>query len=193
MLPASLYPQLSDAQLITLTQRGIVTAYDCLVRRYRGAVCLTAAPIVGTDAAQDVAQEVFVTAYYALHQLEIPEKFGGWLRTITRHRAERHARKSSRQQTTDPSVLESVLARQFLSAFSETPEGVYLREERLLDLRRAIAQLSETHREVILLHYLEEWPLARIAGFLSLSEDVVRGRLFRARVALRRLLTHERK
>ncbi|MDX1932537.1 MAG: sigma-70 family RNA polymerase sigma factor [Capsulimonadales bacterium] len=192
-LPPTVYPHLSDRQLVEFTCLGLTDAYDELVRRYRAAVCLTAARFVRPDSAQDVAQEVFLAAFHALAQLEDPARFGGWLRAIARHRAERWGRRERRQSPTESPVLERHLQERSTAENDGNPERLQLEEERKHAILCAIRRLSENHREVILLHYHEEWPLARIAAYLSVSETVVRGRLFRARAALRALLTEERK
>ncbi len=56
------------------------------------------------------------------------------------------------------------------------------------DLKNALASLSPDHREVLMLKYVEDLPVAEIAAVLSLSEHAVESRLARARKGLARAL-----
>ena len=56
------------------------------------------------------------------------------------------------------------------------------------DLKEAMASLSSEHREVLILKYVEDLPVAEIAAVLALSEHAIESRLARARKALIRAL-----
>lgn len=56
-------------------------------------------------------------------------------------------------------------------------------------IRKAIDQLPDRYREIILLRDIEELPTEEVARLLHLSEGAVRVRLHRARQALRALLS----
>ena len=58
-----------------------------------------------------------------------------------------------------------------------------------LILRQAVAKLEKLDREILLLREFEQLSYAEIAGLLKLPTNTVRSRLFRARLALRDLLT----
>jgi RNA polymerase sigma factor (sigma-70 family) len=55
-------------------------------------------------------------------------------------------------------------------------------------LWHAFDRLPDDYREVLYLHHCEEWPLSRIAGFFSVPETTIKGKLWRARQALKKLL-----
>jgi RNA polymerase sigma-70 factor (ECF subfamily) len=55
-------------------------------------------------------------------------------------------------------------------------------------VRRAVAKLDSTDREILLLREFEQLTYAEIADLLELPLNTVRSRLFRARMALRNLL-----
>lgn len=57
-----------------------------------------------------------------------------------------------------------------------------------LGVRRAVARLDPTDREILLLREFEQLSYAEIADLLDLPLNTVRSRLFRARTALRQLL-----
>jgi RNA polymerase sigma-70 factor (ECF subfamily) len=63
--------------------------------------------------------------------------------------------------------------------------------EQIERLRQAIERLSDEHRQVVLMHYLEETSVKEVASLLSLPAKTVEGRLYQARKALFRMLDNE--
>lgn len=53
-------------------------------------------------------------------------------------------------------------------------------------VRQALAELNEAQRDILVLVVLENHSYADVAGLLEISEDAVRGRVFRARIEFRR-------
>ena len=76
-----------DELLVLAAILGNLEAFEELVLRYRPAVVRLARTIVGTDYAEDVAQDSLLLAFKALPGIEEPRKFAAWLSAITRHRA----------------------------------------------------------------------------------------------------------
>ncbi len=90
--------QRSDAELIREAQNGDRAAFTALVQRYSNAI-LVAALSFSRDShdAEDIAQDVFTTAYIKLHQLRDPERVGPWLYQIARRTATRRYRNKARE------------------------------------------------------------------------------------------------
>ena len=77
--------------------------------------------------------------------------------------------------------------------FGCDPAGDADRREELLNLRRALAELPDEMREIVLLRDFHDLPYAEIATVLEIPTGTVMSRLHRARSALRdRLLAKER-
>ena len=55
-------------------------------------------------------------------------------------------------------------------------------------IHRALDELEPAHREVLVLHFLEDFAVAEIAGIVKCPEGTVKSRLFHARRAMRALL-----
>lgn len=70
-----------------------------------------------------------------------------------------------------------------------SPETEAIRNEMEEMVARAIGQLPETQREVLLLAHYEEMPLAEIAQVVEIEVTAVKSRLQRARAALKEALT----
>lgn len=189
----TIYSRATDTELVLESLVGNLRAYDELVRRYRAAVVLTAEQAIGSRAvAEEVAQEAFLIAFKALPQLEEPAKFAGWLRMITRHRAQRVATREWRSQATEDSDIDLLLRAGSEELDRMDPIRVCVAQEEFDGLWLAIDALPCDWREAILLRCVEGWSLERIAAYLSVSEGVVRGRLDRARAALKKALSRER-
>jgi RNA polymerase sigma-70 factor (ECF subfamily) len=191
------YPEVADEQLVLAALVGDLAAFDELVRRFRGAVTLVAAQTLGTrnGAAEDVAQDAFLIAFKALPQLGEPAKFAGWLYAITRHRALRVGAKNNRADTIEPSEVDRALlagSRELAFAASkqaENPADTLARNDDHEQLACALTALAPDYRTVLFLFYYEDWPVARIADFLSLPVTTVKWRLHNGRALLRRHLT----
>src|ERR1700691_2107581 len=82
------------AGLVRLAAGGDPHAFSALVERYCDAAMAQAlAFLPDLHLAQDAVQESFVAAYLSLRKLEDPAAFGGWLRSIVRHKCHRILRK----------------------------------------------------------------------------------------------------
>src|ERR1041385_5775111 len=81
-----------DELLVVGAILGDLVAFEQLVLRYGPAIVRLARTIVGSDDAEDVAQDALLLAFKALPGIEEPRKFAAWLSVITRHRALRFSK-----------------------------------------------------------------------------------------------------
>lgn len=169
---------LSDAALVERARRGDAAAFESLVRRhYRAAYAAAFGVLSNQMDAEDACQDAFVRALERLDELREPERFVPWLVRIARNRA--HNLRSYRQvRAAQP--LESVAA-----ASLANPHGDTARGELRGRLEAALARLSDTQREVVLLHDLYGWKHAEIAEAMGISEGMSRQHLMAARRRLR--------
>jgi RNA polymerase sigma-70 factor (ECF subfamily) len=75
-----------------------------------------------------------------------------------------------------------------IADWSSLPDGKALQSEMKVLLETAIRELPETYRSVVLLRDMEELSTQETAQILDVSEDVVKTRLHRARLAIRKSL-----
>lgn len=168
-----------DEILVVAAILGDLAAFDELVLRYRSAVIRTAQMMVPRNDVEDVAQEALLLAFKALPLLEEPRKFPAWLHAITRRCAIRflqHARTQQRGCVAfDEAILEQV------PALSPAMPGDGADEE----LQGALDDIPRDYALAIRLHFLDEMPLKRIAGFLGVSLATVKWRIHRGKKLLR--------
>ena len=125
------------------------------------------------EAAEDVLQEAFIAAYQQLAELRAPERFGAWLCSI----ADNKARMWQRRRINATQSVGS--ARLGGTARAEKQEIRAL-------VRKAIGRLSDSHREVIVHHYLKGYSYQQTATLLDLQTGVVKSRLQKARKRLQK-------
>lgn len=168
--------------LVNRAQRGETAAFSELARSFMRACYSVALAIVGRPAdAEDVAQDALVVALQRIGDCQKPERFAGWLLQIVRNQSRNWLERRR---------LRDVASHDRLPI--PTVEATQAEQAGLKDrLTAALMRLSETQREVVLLHDLEEWTHLEISQSLGISEVMSRQHLFLARRILRGQLAPE--
>ena len=146
--------------------------------------------------AEEVAQETLLKVFESFDHLREPEHVRSWVFRIAKNACLMKRRKSvfapSRELSLDaflPAVdREGGHVKLQIADWSRLPDGRILDAELKKVLDRAIRELPENYRSVILLRDVEELSTLSTAQILDLSEDVVKTRLHRARLAVRQKL-----
>lgn len=184
-------PLISDQELVYLSLLGQMEAFDELVRRFRGAVILVVERILcSREAAEDVAQEAFLIAFKALPQLGDPAKFAGWLCAIARNRARRVVAREGRSMAAEPSKMDRLILAHS-EQLAPNPADELIRKDDEAQVRALLAGLAPDYQTALMLYYFEQWPVGRIAQFLSLPTTTVKWRLHHGRRLLYRQLAAE--
>ena len=170
--------------LVDRLRRGDPRAFEELVIAYQHRVFGVALRMLGNRAeAEDLAQEVFVRVHRAIREFRGDAKLSTWLYAITSrqclNRLASGERRIGRQG-------DEGLAR--LASREIGPAEEMERTELETALHRAIAELSEERRIVVVLRDLEGLSYEDIAAALDLELGTVRSRLHRARTDLREKL-----
>ena len=183
-----------EADLLAALRAGEPSAYEETVRRYSPQLLATAQRILrNEDDAQDAVQDAFLSAFRGLDQFAGQSKLVTWLHRIAvnaallklRHRRQAH------EQSIDPLLPRfSSDGHQVEPAapWESAAERVLERKETRDFVRRAIDDLPENYRTVLLLRDIEGLDTEETAKQLGVSEGTVKTRLHRARQALRTLL-----
>jgi RNA polymerase sigma-70 factor (ECF subfamily) len=157
-------------------------AYGELVTRYQALAGRTAYVITGSAAdADDVVQEAFVKAYYALGRFRAGAPFRPWLLRIVANEARNRRVAAGRRPTVG---LDAVGDR----ASGETalsPEDAALAADLRRGLVAAIGQLREEDRLVLAYRYFLDLSESEMADALGIARGTVKSRLSRALGRLR--------
>jgi RNA polymerase sigma-70 factor (ECF subfamily) len=131
--------------------------------------------------ALDVVQETFINATRYLGSLRDDAKFGSWLFSIAHQKCQQHWRKPQRYEALDENFAET-------AGDEPWPAEALIQTEQQEEFMRMLNELSEVHRSVLLLHFLEEFSLEEIARVTAVSVGTVKSRLHYAKKAMRALL-----
>jgi len=177
---------MDQVELIHRCRLGDELAWEALVREYQGRVCSIAFGYVGDqDEALDLAQEIFVRVWHRLGQMTEAERFAGWLTSIARNACLDHLRRRKARPPRQDIPAEEMTA---LAADVPDPEEAWLATARQRLVHRAMQELSEINREIIVLKDIQGLPLESIATMLDLPLGTVKSRSSRARVELARAI-----
>lgn len=143
----------------------------------------------------DVVQETLVKAHRNFDQFrgQTEAELAGWLRRILANSLIDAARKYQREVSIARPLAETLdesAARleAWLAADQSTPSAEIDRQEQLLALAAALAQLPEEQRQAVELHHLKDCSVAEAAAALNKTEAAVAGLLRRGLKRLRELL-----
>jgi RNA polymerase sigma-70 factor, ECF subfamily len=176
--------KISDGELVRAARDGDPRAFAELVRRYRRAAYSVALSVTRHhEDAEDAAQESFLTALDRIEECRNPEKFSGWLLTIVRNRS-RNLLRREKLRKAEPIPFG-------VATLEPGPEKQTERAELRARLRNALDELSETQREIVLLHDLEGWKHREISDRMGIPSGTVRSHLHYARKKLREILAPE--
>lgn len=160
--------------LVQAAQAGDQIAFESLVDQYYSMVHgLTYSKVGEWAVAQDLTQDVFLTAWTSLHTLRHPEAFLVWLRRIARNSALNWLRtREYRRRLAEQNDRGSVAPKT-----EEDPSGEVARRECLEQVGEAVQSLSLKLREAVVLYYLEGQTAADAADALGISVDAMKKRL----------------
>jgi RNA polymerase sigma-70 factor (ECF subfamily) len=169
-----------DAALVRAAQAGSSEAVEELFRRHWPAVHRAAWLVVhDAAAAEDIAQEAFLSALRALDRFDRRRPLEPWLHRIVVNRAIDFARaRALRPETPADAVPE--------------PTAPEVSEELGDALIAALADLGPEHRAVVVLRHLLGYTPGEIAAMLDLPRGTVNSRLRRALDALSIRLEEDR-
>ena len=177
-----------EKQWIQRAKEGDTTAFEQLVTTYERKVFALALRSTGSEAdAADLTQEVFLRAWRSLDRFRGDSSVSTWLYRITMNICIDFSRRKNLQLVplSDEEGNELPIPDR---RPAHSPETALDRRELPRELSAAIQQLSEAHREVLLLRDVSGLSYQEVGRMLSLEEGTVKSRLARARKSLRNIL-----
>jgi RNA polymerase sigma-70 factor (ECF subfamily) len=139
------------------------------------ATSLTANP----DSGLDVLQEVWIRAFRGIRKLKDPGSLRPWLYSITHGIAVDRIRSNISREQAETVQLED---------FQEAEEPSFADEDAAA-IHQALSEICLKHREVLVLHFLEDLSVAEIAKVVGCSEGTVKSRIHYAKRAMKEILS----
>ena len=168
-----------ETRLVLLAQSGDRAALEELFESIQNPLGRYVRAATGdAGLAEDVMQEVFILIYRKLYWLRDPELFRPWAYRIASREVVRQLKRRRRW----PEQFDEDFVPEQLAAESHDERESAL-TERLPEL---LSRVSPASRMVLVLHYLDEMPLAEVADVLGLPVGTAKSRLAYGLAALRR-------
>ncbi|MEM9646406.1 MAG: sigma-70 family RNA polymerase sigma factor [Planctomycetota bacterium] len=161
--------------------RILVRDYRLMIRSYLGS------QLHRSDEMDDLAQEVFLTAYKNLDKFELEADFGAWLRGIARNRLLAHFRSVGRRRVREAKFREEVT--QLLD--QDLERNFFDQHEFAIEaLLRCIAKLPERMKHVVRAG-LDGTKASELADELTTSVGAIYNLHYRANMLLRKCVKGE--
>lgn len=160
-------------------QSGEAGAFEDLVAAMERPLLYYATSFTGNaDSGLDVLQEVWIKAFRGIGKLKDPGALRSWLYSITHGIAVDRIRRNSSRERAESVDLED---------FQEAEEPSFADEDAAA-IHQALSEIGIKHREVLVLHFLEDLSVAEIAEVVGCSEGTVKSRIFYAKRAMKEVL-----
>jgi RNA polymerase sigma-70 factor (ECF subfamily) len=185
-----------DQTLVRAAQKGDMTAFEELVARHRDKIYARAYTMMrNEEEAIDLSQEAWVKGWQRLVQFQGESSFGTWMTRIVINLCLDQLRKQKRQRTESIEELteDAGGVERLMPLTVPNPTAGLERAELRQRIDRALGQLSNEHRTVLVLHEFEELEYKEIAKVMGCSIGTVMSRLFYARRRMAALLTDLKK
>jgi RNA polymerase sigma-70 factor, ECF subfamily len=173
-----------DRELVRRAQGEDKEAFEELIRRHQHRVFAVASGILRRrEDVEDIAQQVFVKAYFSLKRFDQRAAFSTWLYKITVNECWDLLRKKKVRPLVYESDLSEEQARQVTTSAEKVNPGPDISEkiEARENVARLLEGLDERDRLMLILKEVEGYSIEEIAEALNLNGNTVKVRLFRAR------------
>jgi RNA polymerase sigma-70 factor, ECF subfamily len=179
--------EIDEKSLITQAQAGNRVAFGTLVTEYQRRAYAIAYGFMGNrEDALEMAQDSFVKAYKAINRFDLRMPFYPWLYRIVKNTCLNQIKKKKRRgESSLEKMMES--GHDFASK-RRGPEAKAMVSELRGVIGLCMEQISEQHREIIVLRHIHEKSYAEIAECLDIPHGTVMSRLHGARKSLRKAM-----
>jgi RNA polymerase sigma-70 factor, ECF subfamily len=168
-----------DEWLALRCQSGEPSAFEDLVAVMERPLLYYATKVTGNEeGALDVLQEVWVKAFRGIRRLKDPASLRPWLYRITHGIAVDRIRRNISRERAEEVLIEE---------FQESAEPSFAQEDSAA-LHQALDEIGPKHREVLVLHFLEDFSMTEIAEVVGCSEGTVESRIHYGKKAMREIL-----
>ena len=185
-----------DGDLIHKAANGDKDAYRQIVERHQRRLFLSAFEILrNREDAEDVVQEALARSFFSLKSFRGGSSLSTWLQRIVFNLAI-DLKRRVRRRGGEPVIFEEGVTVAADSAFegggSDNPEALLRQKEHRERMMRVLDDLSDEHRQTIILREFEGLSYDEIARATGVSSGTVMSRLFYARKKLQSALAEMR-
>ena len=175
----------SDEELARRLRQGDADAADALVRRYHLPLLRYLQRVAGEQTAEELHQQTWLSVLDHIEKFDPTSGGGGfkaWVFRIATNKANDLWRSRTREKSAKQGLR--LVVDEHVPAADTRMEG----SEETEKLRRAIAQLPENQRQVLMLRYYSDLKFVEIAGILGCPLNTALGRMHKAMIKLKQLM-----
>lgn len=186
-----------DEMLVNKARNGDRKAFNHLVNLWNNRIYnFTYKYFNDHDLAMEATQRTFIAVYKNLKKLEQPARFRSWLYRIASNNCHEEERRNKRRWTV--SLFKSSKKEEEVAPWGKyekdnnrfaNPDQQYQKNELQEVLHRALKELSEEQRIVVIMKEYEGLKFKEIAEALDISENTAKSRMYYGLNALRKILT----
>jgi RNA polymerase sigma-70 factor (ECF subfamily) len=183
--PAAASGAPSDEVLVQRLRDGEVAAGEVLARRYYEALMRYLQRLAGSQAAEELHQQTWLSVLDHLDRFDPATAGGGfkaWLFRIATNKANDHWRSRGRERVAKEGLKR--VTDELQPSAGERLESAEQEEK----LRRAIERLPEPQRQVLVLRYYSNLKFVEIAEILGCPLNTALGRVHKALIKLRQFM-----
>lgn len=169
-----------DELLVLRCRRGDERALGELIERRQDRLFYFLRRLVASEQdAWDVLQQTWIKVFKNIKTLKEPDRLPVWLYAIARRTAESHWRGRYRREAhaEEHENLTEVAAAEVADTFDDAEQ-----------VHQGLSRISPAHREILTLHFLEDFSLDDLSEILGIPAGTAKSRLFYAKRALRAVL-----
>lgn len=170
--------------------------FHALIRPYeRGAYILAYSILRNREDAEEAVQQAMLHIFARLSQLDEAEKFKPWAMRVVENEAKMHRRKRRQNlyESIDVSNSETGEEKAFrprqFADWHDLPSDIVEQKEVREAIWKALGELPDIYREVLILRDMQHLDVAETAQVLGIGQSAVKTRLHRARLMMRESLT----
>jgi RNA polymerase sigma-70 factor (ECF subfamily) len=176
---------MDEQKLVAGLRNRDPAAIEALIQIYGNRLLRSAALLCGNETnAQDLVQDTFVETFRSVHRFRGRSSLYTWLHSILLNLT-RHSRRDGKRL-----VYNNELATQEIAVLDEHPSESDVAGA-TVELTRALRQLSDSHREILVLRFYEHMKIDELAQHLGVSKGTVKSRLHYAIREMQKLLPSE--
>jgi len=175
----------SDESLMERLRGGDAVAGDVLVKRYYPALVRYLQRLAGNEVAEELLQQTWLSVLDHADKFDLQTGSGGfkaWLFRIATNKANDHWRSRGREKAAYAGLV--LVTDDAVPHAGHRIEGT----EQEQKLMRAIAQLPEPQRQVLMLRYFSNMKFVEIAELLGCPLNTALGRVHKAMIRLKELM-----
>lgn len=182
----------NEADIIKRCQQGDLESFDILVSRYTERAYAVAFSVMGNSHdAGDMTQEAFIKVFRNISKFNFKSSFNTWLHRIVKNVCIDELRKRKRGTilSLDASIS-SDDGEYTLQIPDESPgiQEILEKEEEKEFLWKALEELKENHRVVLVLADIKGYDYTEVAQILDIPVGTVKSRISRARIKLAEII-----